>query len=161
MRTGRWLLILTIVGSTGCRSHFTPERAAKVEDSVRAYMRTVAQDVTKDGPTAWRKHFADSPGFFVAVNGQMAIPTRAAAMATIQDRAHSLKRIDLQWGQDLRVDPLTQDLAVIATSYREVRVSMSGDTVDENGFFTAVVEHHDENWRIRDAHWSVPVPGGH
>jgi len=161
MRTTQWLLLLTMLGSAGCGSHLTAERAAKVEDSVRAYARTVAQDVTKDGPAAWRKHFAESPGFFMAVNGQMALPTSAAATTAIQNLAHSLKSVELQWGEDLRVDPLTQDLAVMASSYHERRVSTSADTVDENGFFTAVVERRDGHWQIRNAHWSAPVPGAH
>ena len=48
-----------------------------------------------------------------------------------------IKRIELRWGNDLRVDPLTPDLAVVATSWQEVREDMEGHPVTESGFFTA------------------------
>src|SRR5580693_5484020 len=39
------------------------ESAAGVETGVRDFMRHVAHDVTREGPSAWRKYFADSPSF--------------------------------------------------------------------------------------------------
>jgi hypothetical protein len=65
-----------------------------------------AHDVTQDGPTAWRRHFADSPSFFMAVNGRLVFPNSAAATAGIQNVARTIKQIELRWGDDLPIDPL-------------------------------------------------------
>jgi hypothetical protein len=146
----------------GCGSrhaHFlTAARAAAVEDGVRAFARTVAHDVTEEGPAAWRRHFADSPSFFMAANGQLVFPDSAAATAGIQDLTRNFKHIELHWGDDLRVDPLTPDLAVVAASWREVLVSTAGRSMEETGFFTGTAERRDGRWQFRNAHWSVAVP---
>lgn len=91
----------------------------------------------------------------MASEGRMAFPDSASATAAIQDLVKSIKHIELQWGEDLRVDPLTPDLAVMAASYREVRVSTEGVRVDEAGFFAGTVERRDGRWQFRNAHWSV------
>jgi hypothetical protein len=135
-----------------------PERAAAVEDGVRAFTRTVAHDVTEEGPAAWRKHFADSPSFFMAVDGHLQYASGAAAMAAIPDLARAIKHIELRWGDDLRVDPLTADLAVVATSWHEVLVDQAGKRVEEGGYFTGTAEYRNSSWQFRNAHWSVATP---
>jgi len=167
MGTWRWTFAMTttLLASCGSRHAFasppdslSESRAAAVKQEVRAFMRVVAHDVTQDGPAAWRKHFAESPSFFMAADGQLAFPNSAAATAGIQDLARSIRQIELQWADDLRIDPLTPNLAMVATSYHEVRVNTGGDRVNETGFFTAVAEYRDGRWQFRNAHWSVPVP---
>jgi hypothetical protein len=133
-----------------------PQTAAATENDVRAFAQTVAHDVTEDGPIAWRKYFLDSPSFFMAVNGTLAFPNGAAAQTALPDVARAIKHIELHWGGDLRVDPLSPDLAIMAASYHEVRVNAGGDRVDENGFFTAVVERRGGRWQFRNQHWSMP-----
>jgi hypothetical protein len=136
----------------------TAERAAAVEAGVRAFTRTVAHDVTEEGPAAWRKHFADSPSFFMAVDGKLVFPNGAAAMAAIPDLARAIKHIELRWGDDLRVDPLTTDLAVVAATWHEVIVDPAGKRLDETGYFTGTAENRDGRWQFRNAHWSVAAP---
>ena len=162
----RFFLALVFVGMsaasgcavrTGC-SVFTTSEEKAVADSVRTYMRSVAHDVTQDGPTAWEKHFQNSPAFFMADNGQLVFPdTRAAAQGT-EAFARTIKHIELRWGNDLRIDPLTPNLAVVAASYQEVQVDTADHTVNESGFFTGVAENRSGQWQFRDAHWSEPVP---
>jgi hypothetical protein len=167
MRTWLCALFLATLTSAGCDRQpalssesrsLTPARAAAVEDGVRAFMGAVAHDVTLDGPAAWRKHFADSAAFFMADDGRMVFPDSAAATKGIHDLALDIKQIELVWGNDLRVDPLTPDLAVVAASYHEVRVNTSGLRVEEAGFFTGIAEYRDERWQLRDGHWSVAAP---
>jgi hypothetical protein len=129
-----------------------------VDDSVRAFLHTVAHDVTQDGPAAWRKHFSDSPNFFMAANGSLAFPDSAAATSGIQNLTHTIKHIELQWGDELRVDPLTPTLAAVATPWHEVMVDAAGNRLDENGYFTAIAEYREGQWKFRNAHWSAPVP---
>lgn len=136
----------------------TAERAGAVEAGVRAFTRAVAHDVTDEGPAAWRKYFADSPWFFMAVDGRLVYPNGAAAMAGIPDLERTIKHIELRWGDDLRVDVLTADFAVVAGSWHEVLVDAAGKRMDETGFFTGIAEYRDSRWQFRDAHWSTAVP---
>ena len=166
MRTWQWALLLATVASaaygtqnpvSGGPRSLTPASATAVEDGVRSFTRAVAHDVTQDGPAAWRKHFSDGPSFFMAADGLLVFPNSTAATAGIHDLARTFKQIELRWGDDLRVDPLTPDLAVVAASYHEVRVNTAGQRVEESGFFTGVAEYRDGRWQFRNAHWSVPV----
>jgi hypothetical protein len=167
MRIRSCILLLATIFCAGCRHHrglhaaarpLTPEQSAAVASSVLSYMQSVAHDITQDGPSAWRKHFADTPAFFMADEGRLVFPNYAAADAAIRSLESDIKQIDLKWGDDLRADPLTADFAVVAASYHELRVEKSARKIDESGFFTAVTELHDGRWQFRDAHWSVIVP---
>ena len=128
--------------------------ATRGDGAVRSFMATIARDVTHDGPVAWSKHFADSPAFFMVDDGQMAFPDSAAASQGIHDFAGTIKSIRLEWGNDLRVDPLTSKFAVVAASYFEEQEPVSGKLVQERGYFTGIAELRDGRWQIRDAHWS-------
>ena len=169
MRNWCWVLLFLFATlmSAGCSAphassseprSLTPASASAVQDGVRAFTRTVAHDVTQDGPAAWRRHFSDTPSFFMAAEGQLAFPNSPAATAGIQSLARTIKQVELRWGDDLRVDPLAPDLAVVATSYHEVRVNTTGQRVEEDGFFTGVAEYREGRWQFRNAHWSLPVP---
>lgn len=167
MRTWQWVALPVIVLCVACGSHhdpsgtsqsLTPEQSIAVERDVRAYTGVIAHDVTQDGPSAWRKHFVDSPAFFMASEGSLVFPNSAAATAGIQQFAGTIKHIELQWGQDLRVDPLTPELALVAAPWREIRIDNAGNRVDESGYFTAIAEYKDGRWQLRDAHWSVARP---
>jgi hypothetical protein len=160
-----WTLLL-IAGFAGCDTRDTrsrewqvmaPERATAVEQSVRAFVATVAHDVTQEGPIAWNKHFQDTPAFFMAVNGQMAFPSGAAAKQGMPHVAQLIKRIDLKWGDDLRVDPLSPELAMVGASWREVQTDPAGHSIEETGYFTGLAQSRDGRWQFRDAHWSSPV----
>jgi hypothetical protein len=158
MRIWQCIILLAALPIDASASDLTPARAAAVEDGVRAFARTVAHDITQEGPTAWRKFFSQSPSFFMAVDGHLVFPSGAAARTAIQDLSRTIQHIELQWGDDLRVDPLAPDLAMLATSYHEVRVSPAGDRVEENGFFTGLAEYREGHWQFRNAHWSVALP---
>jgi len=157
----RWTSVVGVlvftVGSVEAQEPAAPHAAA-VEQSVRAFAKVVARDVTEEGPAAWRRHFADTPSFFMVSDGRMAFPDSAAATAGIRAYAPTIRHIELQWGDDLRVDPLTPDFAVLAASWHEIRVSTSGERIDQRGFFTGVVERRAGGWQFRDAHWSVAGP---
>ena len=71
----------------------TPNGASSVDQAVRAFMQTVSQSVTQDGPMAWIKFFDASPEFFMAVNGQMAFPNGAAAQEGTRKFAQTIRHI--------------------------------------------------------------------
>jgi len=130
-------------------------RAAAVTADVRGFMQGVAQVITRDGPTAWRGEFANTPAFFMASEGKLVFADSAAATAGIAQLPNFIKQIELRWGDDLRVDPLTRDLAVVGSSYHESRVDPAGKRTEENGYFTGVAQYRQGRWEFRDAHWSV------
>jgi hypothetical protein len=164
MHLGRLIPLCMLLASAGCSRHgadsqpLSPERSAAVENSVRNFVLGVAHDVSSEGPTAWQKEFADDPAFFMAVEGQLVFPNRQVATQAIQNLPRIIKHIELRWGDDLRIDPLTPDLAVVATSYTEVQTDPEGHQVTETGFFTGVAEYSGGRWQFCDAHWSAPVP---
>jgi hypothetical protein len=167
LRTLQCVLLLTTLTFAGPGTRhialgesqpLTSARAGGVEDGVRAFMHDVAHDVTQDGPMAWRKHFADTPAFFMAVNGKIAFANSAEVTAGLPQVALAIKQIDLKWGDDLRVDPLAPDLAVVGASYHELQVRADGHHVEDNGYFTGVAQYRDGRWQFRNAHWSEPVP---
>jgi len=166
MRVCGWVLAVLALASLGCNAHvdafhgaqaLTAERRAAVEDGVRRFTGAVAHDVSQDGPIAWGKYFSDRPDFFMVVNGKMAFPSGPAAAQALPDVARAFKHIDLHWGNDLRVDVLTSDLAVMGASYDEVLDYANGHRETVTGYFTGVAELRNGAWQFRDAHWSAPV----
>jgi len=138
-----------------------PAHAAALADSVRAFTLAVALDVTRDGPAAWRRHFATDPAFFMAVDGRIEFPSSDSADRAIADLARRITRLELRWGDALRVDAVAPGLAMVAAPYFEVLVDTTGRRVEEAGYFTGLAEHRAEGWRFRNAHWSLAgVPPG-
>jgi len=136
----------------------TAAQKAAVEQELRQFAATVSRDVTQQGPAAWEKHFADSPAFFMASEGKLVFPSRKAATQAIGELTRTIQHIELTWGDDLRVDPLTPEFAVVASSWHEVQADKEGHQTTEGGFFTGLAERHNGHWQFRNAHWSVAVP---
>lgn len=152
------LAACVLSGAGASHSHSgTPGGDASVGQAVSGFMQTVSDSVTHDGPMAWIKYFEASPAFFMAVNGQMAFPNAAAAQEGTRKFAQTIRHIELKWGDDLRVDALTNEFAVVAVSWREIQVDTAGHSVTETGYFTGLAEYREGHWQFRDAHWSSPI----
>jgi hypothetical protein len=87
-------------------------------------------------------------------------PPRLAQEGT-RKFAQTITHIELKWGDDLRVDPITADLAMVAASWHETMVDLAGHRVDQMGYFTGLAEYREGRWQFRNAHWSSPVPTCH
>lgn len=165
MHIRQWALLPACL-AVSCGAHIissqsqslTAAQFAMVSKGARTFAMDVARDVTSEGPAAWRKHFADSPSFFMASEGRLVFPDNVSAAAGIEQLSRTIPHIELTWGDDLRVDPLTPDLAVVAASWREVLVNQAGERTGESGYFTGVAEQQAGRWRFRNAHWSVSAP---
>jgi hypothetical protein len=70
------------------------------------------------------------------------------------------RKSNSKWGNGLRVDPLTQDLAVIAAPWHEIMTLADGNRLDTSGYFTAVAESRNGRWLFRNVHWSTMPPAG-
>jgi hypothetical protein len=125
------------------------------KDAVRQFLARVATDITARGPAAWRDFFDDSPNFFMVSDGKLVFASGAAAREGIQGLTHVITSIELRWGADLRIQPLAPGLVMVAMPWHEMRVDSAGRKVEEDGYFTAVVESAAGGWRFRNAHWSV------
>ncbi|HTZ49656.1 MAG TPA: hypothetical protein VMH20_18845 [Verrucomicrobiae bacterium] len=167
MRSWCWMFMVAAMCMASCHAQravpdagqaMTPAERMAVEESVRGFMARVSQEVTTEGPTAWSKEFESGPNFFMASEGKLAYASGEAAAKAIPDLPKMIKKIALRWENDLRVDVLTPNLAVVGTTYQEVRESPDGEETTENGYFTGVAEQQGGEWRFRDAHWSVVPP---
>jgi hypothetical protein len=152
------ILAVCVLGAAGTNrsQSVTSDDALMVKRGVEEFMQTVSHSVTQEGPLAWLKYFEESPTFFMAVNGQMAFPDGASAQEGTRKFAQTIRRLELAWG-DVRVDPLTNHLAVVAASWHETQVDNTGHSVNETGYFTGLAEYRDGRWQFRNAHWSAPV----
>jgi len=140
------------------RAQLTAAQKAAVEREVRQFVAGVSRDVTQQGPAAWEKHLADDPTFFMADEGKLVFPDRKAATQGITEFTHTIQRIELTWGEDLRVDPLTPEFAVVASSWQEVWADKDGHQTTNAGFFTGLAERRKGQWQFRNAHWSLAAP---
>lgn len=163
MASRRSLMLLIVLAGGACRTQpedprkprfLSARRESAIDVDARAFAFDVARDVTSQGPSAWRKHFSDSPAFFMAADGNLQFPDSASASAGIDALTKTIQHIDLTWSDDLRVDALSPNMALIASPYHEVITTSSGTRVDTAGFFTGVAEFRDGHWRFRNAHWS-------
>jgi hypothetical protein len=159
------LTAIAVSGCTGGRTSpaLTSEQTGKITNDVRAFAATVASDVTRQGPAAWRTHFADISAFFMAAEGRLVFANNDDAKRGIQELTTTIAHLELQWGEPMLVDPLTPSLVMVGMPYHETRVDTGGHQVDESGYFTGLAERGSAGWKFRDAHWSVvgapkPVP---
>ncbi len=154
------------LAAAGCGAH--PDAAATAvseaqarraeEDSVRAFVHAVAENVSREGPAAWGRAFAEGPQFFMASDGQLVFADGPAAARGIEALTHTLPKIELHFGDDLRVDVLTSAFALIGCSYSEQQTDAHGEQHTDRGYFTALAERRDGQWRLRSAHWSSRPP---
>ena len=145
-------------GTVGSGSHLlTPDEVVAVDRAVRAFMQNVSHSVTRDGPLAWLKYFDASPAFFMAVNGQMAFSNADAARDGTRTFAQTIRQIELKWGDDLRVDALANEFAIVAVSWSETQVDNAGRSRTTTGYLTALAQYREGHWQFRNAHWSEPV----
>jgi ketosteroid isomerase-like protein len=133
----------------------TQKEQAKVQQDVSKMADDIAHDITKDGPSAWLRYFANTPDFFMAVNGQLAFANNDSATAFIQNVLPKIIHdITLQWN-NIRIDPLTNDLAVMAADYKETITDAAGKQANNNGYFTAIAQKTEQGWKLRNLHWSM------
>jgi hypothetical protein len=163
VRVRSWLFILAALVLCGCHGSahslasptLTEQERIEITGDVRVFALEVAQDVTLRGPGAWAKHFSTAPEFFMASQGVLQFPNGIAATQGVEALTHTLKRIDLRFGDDLRVDPLTADYAVVAASFTEVLTDNADHDTPVSGYFTALAERRGTAWVFRNAHWSL------
>jgi hypothetical protein len=135
----------------------TAAQQQAVTNDVRAFMNGVAQDVSQNGVTAWRKHFEDTPSFFMAVNGAVAFQDSQSFTQALPGLTRMFKRVELKWN-DVRIDPLTTSFAIVGSSYHEMLTGPDDQVMPSDGFFTALAQKVGAQWQFRNVHWSALIP---
>jgi hypothetical protein len=142
----------------GCRRPPLPPADAAnptpVDQGVREMAERIRQDLAKEGPRAWLRHFHRSPAFFMASDGRLVFPSNDSADVFVADLATKIRAIDLTWGE-LRIDSLAPGLALMATPFKESLTDTGGRTDRVEGYFTGVAQRVDSGWKLRSAHWSL------
>lgn len=131
--------------------------AAAVRVEVAQVMGRIASDLAARGQQAWLEHFAVEPGFFMAADGVMQLHDHAAAVSFLRDFAPSVADTQLTWS-DLRIEPLSADLAMVSAHYAEQLTTREGAALKFAGHFTGVVWRTPRGWKIGHCHWSSPRP---
>ena len=130
-----------------------------LNQGVRELTARIPQDLAREGPKAWLRHFRRSPSFFMASDGRLLFPDNSTADSFIADLATQIRALDLQW-KDIRIDSLAPGLALIAAAFEEGITDTAGQTQRIEGYFTAVAERTDSGWQLRSAHWSLATGTG-
>jgi len=117
----------------------------------------IARDLADDGPGAWSNYFLDSPEFFMVSDGRMVFPDIETARAQIDDLEREIAEMKLAW-DEIRVEPIGDGMAVMAASYRETLRETTGRERRFAGYFTGLAVETASGWKLRNAHWSRPVP---
>jgi hypothetical protein len=152
------VMIAALVLSSACNTKdsnaLTESLKSAVTDSVLQMANHIAIDVNSSGPSAWLGHFDDTIGFFMAVNGELAFPNYDSASVFIKNRlAKLISKVELTWS-DIRIDPLTPALAMMAASYQEVLLDSLGQKRTVLGYFTGLAQKTSVGWQLRNCHWS-------
>jgi len=132
----------------------TTEQAATVKDSVLQLAAITAKDVSTRGPIAWLDHFENSPHFFMANDGFLALPDYKTAESFVKETLmKQLRSINLHWSA-IRVEPLTPEFAIMAANYHEDITDNNNKTTVYEGYLTATVQHTANGWKFLNMSWS-------
>jgi len=160
---GRVVCTALLVALAGCASEPPPAldvaSVAAVEAGVRDLAASIARDLAAEGPDGWLGHFVDGPAFFMASDGEVRFPDFATATSFVHDLDARIASMQLTWG-DLRIDPLTPTMAVMAAPYDERLTDTSGTEAHFTGYFTGLAVRTESGWKLRHLHWSSPAPPG-
>lgn len=126
-----------------------------VTDSIHRLVSGLTKDLADRGPIAWLNYFEESPDFFMVSNGQLVFKDYQSGKTFIENiLTKNLIKIHLQLNQ-LRIDPLTSDLASIGADFHEDLVDSAGKIIQGDGYLTALVKHTPQGWKLRNLQWSM------
>ena len=137
---------------------FTQKERSLVQDSVQLMAESIATNISHEGPVVWLRYFENVPDFFMASDGQLVFPNIDTATSFINNiLIKVMPEIKLHWS-NIRIDPLTTNLASISAVYHEDIRDSSGKMTPHDGYFTGIAHQTSQGWKLRNAHWSSRVP---
>jgi len=141
-----------------CKHNDAPlssSQSAEVKADVLKLADSTAKAISTKGPIAWLDYFEDSPGFFMASGGSLALQDYHTADSFIKGKlVKVMPKITLKWS-GIRVDPLTPQIAVMGAGFHEDVTDPTGKITPYDGYFTATVHDTEKGWKFRNEHWSM------
>lgn len=150
-----FILIVACAGSCTSRGRSLPAKEmASVQDSVRLMAEAIAKDISREGPVAWLRYFENTPGFFMASDGELVFPNYDSAKNFINTTlVKSISKIELHWS-NMRIEPFSGEFAGLAAIFHEDITDAAGKTFPQDGYFTALAHQTKQGWKLQHAHWS-------
>lgn len=153
-----WLLVLPalalIFSCNYSKPQLTPIEIGSVQGKVNKLMDSIAADVSAKGPGVWLNYLQDTSYFFMADNGQLAFKDYKSAVKFVQDTlVKSMPKVSLKWS-NVRIDPLTDNIASIGAGYHEDVTDTAAKVTALDGYFTATAVQVNDEWKLRNMHWS-------
>ena len=153
-----FVLVGSILLISSCHNHtdsLTQAQSSIVRDSVQQMIESIAKAVSHEGPIAWIRYFENSPGFFMASEGQLAFTNKDSLANFLKNTyVKSIIKIELSWSH-VRIDPFTSRVAGIAAIFHEDITDTSGRKSPTNGYFTGIAHQTSQGWQLQNAHWSI------
>jgi hypothetical protein len=126
-----------------------------VTDGIRRWTSSLISDLSIHGPVAWLNYFEESPDFFMVANGQLAFKDYQSGKVFVEDTLIKyFVKINLQLNQ-LRIDPLTSNLASIGAGFHEELIDSAGKMTLADGYLTGLVKQTNNGWKFRNLQWSM------
>ncbi|HMG14140.1 MAG TPA: hypothetical protein VK590_01765 [Saprospiraceae bacterium] len=133
----------------------TPEHSKEIKYNVQKMMDSIANDINRNGPTAWLKYFENTPEFFMASEGQLVFPNNEIAIQFIKNElVKQISKMNLRW-TEVQIDVLTNKFVNVAAKWNEDITNFENKTTSQGGYFTGIAKNTSEGWKLRNAHWSV------
>jgi len=160
LSTGTLLFILIswifyISSCSKARDSLTQTQYAMVKENVTQMVESIAKNISDKGPVAWLFYFENDRDFFMASEGQLKFPNRDTATIFINNTlAHNIRKIELHW-RNVRIDPLTLELACIGAVFHEDVTDRNGEKIPVDGYFTGIAHQTSQGWKLRNLHWSI------
>ncbi len=123
------------------------QRAA-VEEAVK---QAAWQHLTAQNAASALSHY--EPDAVVASDGRL-YPSFELFARDARDFYDTLQQVDLAVWDEMHVQVLTRDIAVLTAKVRWSSIDTSGVRLDLTGVWTAVYVQHDGRWKIRTRHES-------
>jgi len=152
---GYFIFLLLTCACNDTRDSFMPGQRTIVADSVQLLFKSIARDISNEGPAAWLRYFEETPGFFMASGGRLVFPNNDTATNFIKNvLAKSIRTIVLQW-RNIRIDPISKEFAGIGAFFHEDITDATGKKIPVDGYFTGIAHQTPKGWILRNAHWSI------
>ena len=124
---------------------------------ISGFLEQLASDLVASGPAGWLLHFEESERFYMGSDGSLVFPDYDSAAAYVGVLAETLDVIELDLLSP-RVDVLSDSLASVVSPYHESITRHDGSAISFGGLVSMLIVRHSGTWKIRNLHWSSPVP---
>lgn len=160
--TLRIVSVVCLLLATGCRpsssAELTEDRAAAIQDSVRAFLATWSEGVPDGDWETMLERYVEHPNFVWVEDGQIryrSVQAVGEAVGALEARftGSSTEFVEPS------ITPLAPGLAHVATRFRTTLRREEGPDVAYGGAMTMTIVHAADGWKVLHGHTSSSRPG--